>query len=31
MALSFVVLRHEQDFESRFGVAWCIGHMTPSS
>jgi hypothetical protein len=27
---SSVVLRHEQDFGSRFGVAWCIGHTTPS-
>jgi hypothetical protein len=31
MALSFVVLRHEQDLESWRGVAWCIGHMTPAS
>jgi hypothetical protein len=27
---SSVVLRQEQAFESRFGVAWCIGHTTPS-
>jgi hypothetical protein len=26
---SFVVPRHEHEFESRVGAAWCIGHTTP--